>query len=237
MVLIWMRVTILGRAAAREGQALKNRNGKNALRCFALLLAVALLLGGTALAAQEETSLSLYRRHASDSTPFQATNLFPGDTLTKSYYIDVSYTGSLTLHFHADIRDGYEKLAEVLRCKVALRGGAVLYDGLMRDMPQSLDCALPTTDEGSAMVVYDITAYLDTSVGNDYMSQPLYADFRWWVATDSGDRADGTSGGVSGGKLTPKTGDAAQPLVWLSLAALSMAGCALVLKKRQGGAQ
>lgn len=209
---------------AEEGLTLKNRIGNKARRLLLVLLAV-LLLGGIALAADGDISLSLYRRHAKDGTPFQVGNMFPGDTETKSYYITTSYTGVVTVHFHADIRDGYEKLAEVLKCRVALRDGDVLYDGLMRDMPQSLDHALPRAEKGSATLIYDITTYLDTDVGNEYMSKALCADFNWWVS------ADGASG-----RLTPKTGDDSHALVWAALAALSLGGVLLLMKKRRGGA-
>lgn len=133
----------------------------------------------------ENVTLKIYRNHAEDSTPFQVNNMFPGDSETKNYYLEVSYKGSVTVHFHADIRSGYEKLAEVLKCRVSVQNGTLLYDGLMRDMPQSISYALPNSKGTTETFVYNITVYLDTSVGNEYMSRELYADFRWWVNEDS----------------------------------------------------
>lgn len=133
----------------------------------------------------ENVTLKIYRNHAEDSTPFQVNNMFPGDSETKNYYLEVSYKGSVTVHLHADIRSGYEKLAEVLKCRVSIDDGTLLYDGLMRDMPQSISYALPNSKGTTETFVYNITVYLDTGVGNEYMSRELYADFRWWVNEDS----------------------------------------------------
>ncbi len=131
-------------------------------------------------ASGKQTTLKLYRNRAEDTVPFNANNMFPGDRETKAYLLSVSYRGSLTVHFKANIRPGYEKLAEVLKCKVVMRGGSVLYDGLMKDMP-NVDYILPTSNGTTSDFIYDITVYLDTSVGNEYMSKELYADFTWWV--------------------------------------------------------
>ena len=108
--------------------------------------------------------------------------MFPGDSETKYFRVSISYKNTVTVHYHADVRAGYEKLAEVLNSKVTLlTTGEVLYDGLMRDMPKSithkLNSAAGTTDE----FCYKVTAYLDTSVGNEYQNKDLIADFRWWV--------------------------------------------------------
>lgn len=143
-------------------------------------------------AAGETVTLKLYRDHAEASAPFQAGNLFPGDAVTKRYALEVSYRGSVTVRFHADIRSGYEKLAEVLKCRVAIEDGATLYDGLMRDMPQSVSYTLPASTDGTtATVSYVLTAYLETSVGNEYMAKELYADFRWWVDEERSDTPTG----------------------------------------------
>ena len=138
----------------------------------------------------EEVTLKLYRNHAEDSTPFQVNNMFPGDVEQKSYFLEVSYKGNLIVHFRADVRSGCEKLAEVLKCRVSLGDGTLLYDGLMKDMPNSIPYSLPYSSGTTETVVYEITAYLDTSVGNEYMAKELYADFRWWVNEDGGGSDD-----------------------------------------------
>lgn len=128
------------------------------------------------------TTLSLYKWHPDDNTPFKVENMFPGDRERKYYCIRISHKGDVTLRFHADIRPGYEKLSEVLKCRIVLPdNGEVLYDGLMRDMPDSVNHSLRTGSATTSEVYYKITTYLDTSVGNEYMEKTLIADFRWWV--------------------------------------------------------
>ncbi len=159
----------------------------------ALVLLLALTnFGIFAAAAEKKTDLRLFRRHPEENQPFQAVNMFPGDSVSKTYRLRVYYSGSITVHFRADVRPGYEKLAEVLKCRVALNGREV-YDGLMAQMPESIDSTMKTPE---TELEYQITAYLDTSVGNAYMAKELFADFRWWVEKQD-----------QGGLTPPKTGD------------------------------
>ena len=165
--------------------------------------------------------ISLYTKHSGDNVPFHAENLFPGDRETKYFCVQVSYQGKVTVKYHADVRPGYEKLAEVLKCRIVLlTDGTLLYDGLMRDMPASLDRVLTSTAERTDTLYYEITAYLDTSVGNDYQNLPLIADFCWWV-----DESDNL--------VPPDTGDFAQPLLWAGVAVTSLLLLFLLLIKRR----
>lgn len=169
---------------------MKKHLGDKPRRILSIALMLVLALGTVVFPVQassavdsaqgESVTLALYRGRAEDTTPFQVRNMFPGDRETRTYRLDVSYKGSLTVHFHADIRAGYEKLAEVLKCTVSI-AGVPFYDGLMRDMPQSIPYQLPESSGSTESIWYALTVYLDTSVGNDYMAKELYADFRWWV--------------------------------------------------------
>ena len=176
------------------------------------------------LAAPSEAStangatLALYQGQAEDNTPFSVGNMFPGDAETKTFRVEVSRKSSVTVHFRADVRPGYEKLAEVLKARVVLSGGEVLYDGLMRDMPQSVDTAL--TGAGTDVLTYEITASLDTSVTNEYQNRDLVADFRWWV-TDTDALAP-----------SPKTSDTLTIALWTALAAGSV-GVLIVIARRR----
>ncbi len=126
--------------------------------------------------------LQLHNRNEGDNTPFHVPNMFPGDVVTKYYGVRVSYINTITVRFRADVRPGYEKLAEVLKFKVTMpETGEVLYDGLMKDMPLSVNHSLSSGKEKTSELYYEMTAYLDTSVGNEYQVQSLVADFRWWV--------------------------------------------------------
>ena len=174
---------------------------------------------------RKAATIDLYKGKADDNTPFKAENLFPGDVVTKYFRIKVSYEDKVTVHYHADIRPGYEKLAEVLKVRVVLLSdnGRVLYDGLMRDMPKSLTHKLSSAKRTSDELYYEITAYLDTSVGNEYQQKSLIADFRWWVEET--------------GNLTPPTGSDSHFTLWLTLAVASGAACLIVLivyRRRKG---
>ena len=182
----------------------------------------------SAAASRKATAIALYARHPQDNAAFQVGNMFPGDSETRYFCVQVSHKGSITVYYHADIRPGYEKLAEVLKTRITLlTTGEMLYDGLMRDMPESLTHKLAgkgrTTDE----LYYEITCYLDTSVGNEYQNKDLIADFSWWVEEKE-------QGGLT---PSPKTGDTAQILLWIAAAAAS--GCVIVWlrldRRRKGG--
>lgn len=214
-----------------QAAALSGRTVHAAQTADAKALTQPVLTGAVASAEGGNVTLGLYRGHAEDTTPLQVVNMFPGDTESKQYRLEVSYKGGVTVHFRADVRPGYEKLAEVLMCRVSLNG-AQLYDGLMRDMPESLSRALPRSRGTTASLDYDITVYLDTSVGNEYMGKELYADFRWWVDENSSGPNDPSK---PGGLIPPKTGDEGGIFLWASLAGLSLFLLLLLLflSKRQ----
>lgn len=167
------------------------------------------------------TALSLYNRNPGDNTPFEVRNMFPGDKETKYYCVKVSHKDDVIVRFHADIQDGYEKLAEVLKCRIVLLStGEIMYDGLMRDMPESINHKLTTTEKTTSELYYEITAYLDISVGNEYMEKDLIADFKWWVEE-------------IGNLEPPQTGDNSNLALWACLASGSLFMLILLAKKRR----
>ena len=164
-------------------------------------------------------ALYLHSRATGDNTPFKVTNMFPGDSETNYYCVRVSHKGDVVLRFRADVRPGYEKLAEVLRCRITLpENGKVLYDGLMRDMPKSLNNALNADKSTTSEVYYEITAYLDVSVGNGYQNLDLVADFDWWVEETEN-------------LEPPKTGDETKLILWICLAAVALLILILLWRK------
>lgn len=165
---------------------------------------------------RKAAAIELYSKQPQDNTAFQAGNMFPGDAETKYYCIRVSYHDQITVHYRATVRPGYEKLAEVLKVRVLMpASGEILYDGLMRDMPESVTHKLASSGSTTDELYYQITAYLDTSVGNEYQNKDLIADFSWWVE-ETGNLDD-----------LPKTGDTSHTLLWVLTAAAS--GCVLLL--------
>lgn len=105
----------------------------------------------SSVSSSKASAISLHSKNPEENKPFQVTNMFPGDSVTKYYRIKVSYKGDIIVRYNADIRNEYEKLAEVLKVKVRLLGSdGFLYDGLMRDMPKSLNHALYTNEKRRA---------------------------------------------------------------------------------------
>ena len=163
-------------------------------------------------------TLSLYRKQPEDNTPFNVVNMLPGDAVTQNYNVRVSHSGDGTVRFRAIIRPGYEKLAEVLKLRVELLNtGETLYDGLMRDMPRSVNHKLTASGSTTSDLEYELTAYLDTSVGNEYQNQELVADFHWWVEGKEQSHLD-----------SPKTGDDSR-IVIFTVAAVAASIAVIIL--------
>ena len=176
----------------------------------------------TPAAAKKAATIALYNKQPEENTPFQVGNMFPGDSETKYFRVQVSYHDTVTVHYKATVRPGYEKLAEVLQVRVKLlTTGETLYDGLMRDMPESLTHKLASARTTTDELYYEITAYLDTSVGNDYQNKDLIADFRWWVE-ETGRLDD-----------SPQTGDTSALLLWAVIAVCSGSLLILLLAARK----
>lgn len=171
---------------------------------------------------KKAATVELYNKQPEENTPFQVGNMFPGDSETKYFRVRVSYHDKITVHYKATVRPGYEKLAEVLKVRVRLlTTGEMLYDGLMRDMPESLTHKLASKKSATDELYYEITAYLDTSVGNDYQNKDLIADFKWWVE-ETGNLDD-----------SPQTGDTSNILLWAVLAAGSLGMIIILLVTRR----
>lgn len=152
---------------------------------------------------QAET-ITLCDKNPQENIPFAVSNMFPGDSEPGYYRIRVSYHDEITVYFNASVRVGYEKLAEVMKVRIRMYdSGEVIYDGLMRDMPESITYKISSKGSTTDELLYEITAYLDTTVGNEYQNKDLIADFNWWAeARENLDKA-------------PKTGDYLNQMYWI----------------------
>lgn len=155
--------------------------------------------GQNGASAGSKVELELSSSQTTDNSRFYLTNMFPGDRETKPYCVKVSWQGTVTVNFRADIYQGYEKLAEVLKCRVTVEGQQ-RYDGLMRDMPV-IGYTVSSGRAASRELDYEIEVYLETSVGNDYQRKQLMADFVWWVEEDGGHAPVIPGGGEESGVL------------------------------------
>lgn len=131
---------------------------------------------------EKALSMTLHNKNPEDNQPFKAENLFPGDSVTKYFCIKVAHKGDITVRFRADVQRGGEKLAEVLMCRVKLMNeNEILYEGSVGAMPESIGKRLETSAPTENELYYELTFYLDTSVGNEYQNKTLKADLVWWV--------------------------------------------------------
>ena len=171
---------------------------------------------------KKAATVELYNKQPEENTAFAVGDMFPGDSETKYFRVRVSYHDTITVHYKATVRPGYEKLAEVLKVRVKLLStGETMYDGGIADMPESLTHKLASKKFTFDELYYEITAYLDTSVGNDYQNKDLIADFKWWVE-ETGNLDD-----------SPQTGDTSNILLWAVLAACSGSMMILLLVVRR----
>lgn len=167
---------------------------------------------------KQATAITLCNKQPQDNTAFTVGNLFPGDYETKYYRTQVSYHDKVTVHFKINVRKSYEKLAEVLKIKVTLlNNDEVMYEGVIKDMPDSVTHPLASPNSTTDALYYEITAYLDTSVGNEYQNQDLIADFQWWVEE---------TGNL---EQAPQTGDISCVILWLIIAITSATLCIVLL--------
>lgn len=148
---------------------------------------------------KEAVGISLYSSRHEENLPFKAENMFPGDAETRYFRVRVSYHDVVTVHFVLTARPDYEKLAEVMQVRIRLlTTGKTMYDGPICDMPDSVTHLLMSKESTTEELYYEITAYLDTSVGNEYQSKALIADLDWWVEeTGNLDNAPQTGDGVN----------------------------------------
>ncbi len=153
------------------------------VQILSLLLVCLLVLGCSVnVMAIDKDRIGLDSPDESGNIAFSVENMFPGDVETKDFTVKVKHKKATSLYYHADIHPDCKDLAEVLMVKIELPEKDVeLYDGLMKDMPSALKYDLAADEKE---VLYRITAYLDTSVGNEYQNKTLLADFRWWYLTE-----------------------------------------------------
>lgn len=233
------------------------------------LLSVCIVASGSVICAKagsvagdaeaSEVALELNRRNPEENLPFKMNNMFPGDSETRYYRLNVSYTGNVTVFFQAKPNEGDEKLGEVLKVKARLvNTDEVLYEGSIAAMPE-LKTELTTDSKAQTdELCYEITFSLGTEVGNEYQSKRLTADLSWWAegtenetpgttedetvdstedgTTDSTEDGSGSSGNGSGGELVdpPYTGDHSLTILWIGCACAAVVVMTLtVMGKRR----
>ncbi len=185
----------------------------HSIKIFALALVIFQLLTLNVFASAESV-LSLYKNKETDTAPFNAPDMLPGDNyknegmehLKRNYRVCVSYNGTITVHFGVEniqTTSPAPSLADVLMCDIIINDD-LKYEGVRlaelkdKDIPYTITGVNTTED-----LDYEIGVYLDTSVGNAYKEKNLTADFVWWVEVDDDDDDGGSGGGGGGGGGLP----------------------------------
>jgi len=128
-----------------------------------------------------------------DELSMVASDMYPGDRITKYYCLRTSAKKAEKIRFYAEpSNDSLDsKLCEVLKIKVTVwkkdKDGNYsisqeIYDGLIKSMQSKVvndETYLLDIPKGDNELFYEISVYLDTSVGNEYKSKTMKVDFLW----------------------------------------------------------
>ncbi len=167
--------------------------------------------------------LELYSEKPDDNEPFEVSNMFPGDSVTKYFAIKVNHTSEVTLMFGAEVTKQTRSLSRALCIKVTqLNTGKVIYDGALSNADsEGYGVTFAQSETGETLAYYKIEAYLPSSTGNEYQNASLSASFKWFV-TDK----DTLGPSIS-------TGDSTGIYIWTAIAGISLLLILLLSKKRR----
>lgn len=237
----------------KEANDKKSLKSPVILRRIICILCVLLVLSGAGLVvvsaapgSGDSPTLELYKRHASDNEAFDVSNMVPGDKVTKDFTVRIHHNDPLTFYFRADVTEQTKKLGDVLQvCVTDVDSGEIICQGTFAELDGvEFSQAIAAATGGSTDVTYQVDAWLDTSVGNEYQQALLKADLFWYVKDDGGhtDPTDPTTpttptkpgGGDKGdGGLTANTGDTMNLVLWTVFAACALAIIILLIKSRR----
>lgn len=188
--------------------------------------------GAGSTSGSETADIVFSNKNSGDVKPFVMSNMFPGDRKIKDYIVQVSYHDSVTVHFKAELHEGSEKLAEVMRIRVTLsESGETLYDGLISDMDESVEYVLTSQNPTTQDLTYEVRVSLSTAVGNEYQNKSLEADFKWWIEESDEDNLDKEPGKLPG--ILGKTGDDSHVVLWALIAVIAAGICVVINTSRR----
>ncbi len=185
-----------------------------------------LFLGGKLAAPADdfELSLALNSDNPEENQSFDVSNMFPGDSVTRNYRLDVSFRQKVEILFTAEPYPGYEQASEIFQVKLVLvPTGEVIYEGTVGGMSAPASHLLEHSAPGTEQLYYALTVTLPKEAGNEYQETEARLRFTWTVE----DRSE----------LIPPTGDSSPVVLYIVIAA-----CALgvfwviwgILKKKRG---
>ena len=161
--------------------------------------------------------IELYKDNNVYNNKFNVTNMFPGDYETKYYCVNVSYKDIITLKYSVDIKSDYKEIEDVFNLKIRLiNDDEILYSGAIKNITENVDYTVSSNESVSEDFCYEITAYLDTSVGNEYQNKEVIIDFKWEIENENLEY-----------ETNPDTGD--NIVFWFGFAIVSVIGLLILL--------
>lgn len=132
---------------------------------------------------QTEVSVNITEDGLKAAASFKADNMFPGDSITKNYYVSVLNVENVVLRFSASARNSDDmSLKDVLKCKVSVSTGENKeHEDLCNCFIKEMESVYQLDLKNANSAIYDITFYLDKDVGSEYMGKNLTIDFTWWT--------------------------------------------------------
>lgn len=116
--------------------------------------------------------------------PFENVEIKDNSSETRVYKLKAEYNRDFTLGFRIDVREGYEKLAELVKVKVEITtpdGKKVLFDGYLKDFDKEVEHILKANGVTNEELEFTITFYVDGEIPDEYKGQTLIVDFVWTV--------------------------------------------------------
>jgi len=138
----------------------------------------------TATPVMDQNDLQFSKENGADNTPFDAENMFPGDSLQKRFSIQILHNGPVDLSFEANItEDG--GLAPALLIKITAGDGTVIFDGPLSGLQSATHIGtIGQSASGKSVATYDVQLYLPTKTGNEYENTYCKGDLIWTVSGD-----------------------------------------------------
>ncbi len=135
----------------------------------------------------QATVVELYLGQSADNDAFHATNMFPGDIVTKYYCLKVYHKTDITVYFNVTDLIETNSLGAVLNIKVTKfledgSGEQLVYDGSFYGANgNTYSTTFSASPDQETIAYYKIEVSLPTSAGNEYQRASLSAKLNWYA--------------------------------------------------------
>ncbi|MBR2018765.1 MAG: hypothetical protein IKA05_00010 [Clostridia bacterium] len=149
------------------------------LLIFLPKVGISINLPGNLIGNPENSVITLKELDEGADARFNVSNMFPGDSATKTYTVNVNHAGVEALSFVAEMGAVSQLETEKMNIRIGINGSKeALYEGPVVSMPERVRAE---KDADEDQVKFDVTVSLDTSAGNDYQNKQIELWFHWWV--------------------------------------------------------